>query len=528
MAEVTEAAAADQRVLVQEAVGAAHGLGAMARTTDAASCRETLAVFLRKNPRYVFAGFAPVDGTMRCSTSPNEAIDLTQTEDFQASIDRAEIYTALSPSGELSGAPVFVVSVPVFDGPTLTGMMALSIALDRFSEGLDDSQIRDGLALLGITTKAQVFDMFDPMGADALAGLPVDITPDSLKARSGTSFVANDSAGNSRFYTVRSAANDSYTIVGSWPYSGPASNGTLKLALLPMLFAILMWLASMTVAYIGLNQLVLRHLAELRSGMRRFALGERGGPGVLLDGAPDEFKDAQRAFNRMTLLITDAEAKQQSDLQDKEVLLREIHHRVKNNLQMIASIMNLQSRSAQTSEARSILESLKRRVSALATLHRSLYNQPETSRVNARDLIGAVVSETSLMSPNPRMVINTDIAAVLLYPDQAVPLSMWVAEALMNAMKHARIDENERVKIALSLTVSDTGDVFVKMTNPADAPEDDAPQTGLGSKLMLAFERQLDGTAEHNTQDGVFTRTLRFQAVEFEPIEQDEKAQAAA
>ncbi|MEO0390172.1 MAG: histidine kinase dimerization/phosphoacceptor domain -containing protein [Pseudomonadota bacterium] len=514
----TEVEAVEQRARIKQSIGAGQALGAVARVADLDVCRRAMQRFLENDPSFVFAGFVPVDGRMECSSAGDQVVDLSAAPNLQDAIDRADVYVDVNSSGAVTGQYVLIVSVPVFGDGALLGFLSLSTPMQSMQTA---AQSRDEITLIGISTSGNVFPITD-LTNGIEKSLPSNVSIENLRSMVGQSFLGEDHYGEPRMFSVTQPVGDSFVVVGSWAQADLINTGTWRLALAPLFFAVLMWGASMAVSYLGLTRLVLKPLAELRSAMRRFALGERSEVALRLQNAPEEFKDSERAFNRMAVLITEAEARQLTDLHDKEVLLREVHHRVKNNLQMIASIMNLQARNARTDEAREVLDGLQRRVRGLAMLHRSLYTEPETSCVDARDLVAAVVSDTSAMLPGTGQAIETDLHSAALYPDQAVPLSMWVAEALTNAVKYAGADASGAVAIAVSLQVDDSqGAVSLRVENsvgPAHLVEDANPEsTGLGTKLMTAFCRQLDGTDEVQRTETRYIQTLRFQIQDFQP-----------
>ena len=528
--EATEAAASDQRAVIQRTVGAAFGLGAVARQSGPETCRSAMRAFVRDNPRYAFAGYIPRDGLMTCSSSDNpEPVDFSGLETFDTALERADVFVDVNSNGTVSGESVIVVSVPVIEQGRLLGLMSVSLKNDQRHAADPERLMQNNLSVIGISTAGDVVDMSFDRDNNTIA-LPAGVALADLRKRAAGSFVAQDQAGEARMFSVHEAAGDAFVMVGSVPLSVVPGQNTPFQTLAPALFAVLMWFASMAVASYGLDRLVLRHLASVRSAMRRFALGERNNDGLTLDDAPEEFEDAARAFSRMALIITEAEAQQMTDLHDKEVLLREVHHRVKNNLQMIASIMNLQLRGAHSDEVREMLESLKGRVRALATLHRSLYSEVGTAQVDARDLIAAVVAETETLAPVPDLRIDTALDPVALYPDQAVPLSMWATEALTNAVKYVGAAAGDVPRISVSLTVDDEKTVVLCIENTlgADAGAADADSTGLGTTLMTAFCRQLEGSDAVERHSGRYERTLRFAVEAFqaegEPADRDHVA----
>jgi len=526
--DTTRVAASDQRAQIKQAIGAGYGLGTVARIGDLTTCRQSMSRFVGADPSVAFAGFIPVNGLMECSSSGDTVVDFSGYKSLQDAIDRRGVYVEVNGNGAVSGQAVVIVNVPVFEDNALLGFVSLSMPQNAVKIPGQDA---DDIILAAIGTSNEVFVLSEGVGAPETF-MPRDLSPADVATRAGTSFVAQNASDQSRVFSVTEPISDSYVIVGSWAQATVLDTGVWRQAFMPVLFAVLMWAASMAVAYLGMDRLVLRHLADLRSAMRQFALGERNSDGLALNNAPTEFQDAERAFNRMALLITEAEARQMTDLHDKEVLLREVHHRVKNNLQMIASIMNLQARAARKDEVREVLGGLQRRVRGLATLHRSLYTEAETSRIDAQELVAAVVSETSSMVPDPSVSISTDLASAMLYPDQAVPLSMWLAEALTNAVKYVGRDERGAVFISVAVEVGATGMVTLRIENSTGKPLVDGQvvgeSTGLGTKLMMAFSRQLEGEVEAVETEGRYLHTLRFQIQDFNPESDDVKPDASS
>ena len=515
--DATRVAATEQRAQIKEAIGAGYGLGAMALESDLETCRAAMARFLRNDPIFAFVGYIPVSGLMACSSAGDRVIDFSDYDTLEDAIDRADVYVEVNADGAVSGQAVVIVSVPVFDAAdTLAGFVSLSLPKATVAAQGADLNV----TLAAIATSGEVFALRSADTAPA-QHLPVNMATADIVARAGETFVARDISGQNRMFAVTEPVADSYVIVGSWAQDTVVGAGVWRLALMPALFAVLMWAASMSVAYFGLDRLVLRHLKSLRSAMRQFALGERSSDGLRLEGAPDEFKDAERAFNRMALLITEAEARQMTDLHDKEVLLREVHHRVKNNLQMIASIMNLQARGARSDEVRDVLSGLQRRVRALAMLHQTLYTEPESARVDARDVVATVVSDASTVLLDASLQIQTELTSALLYPDQAVPLSMWMTEALTNAAKYVGQPEDAKPEIRVTMTLDDSNALCLSIKNTVGAPLAGAPSeggsSGLGTKLMTAFCRQLDGTVTTEKTGDRFTMVLRFAVQGFAP-----------
>lgn len=522
-AAANTAAAAAQIERIDRAVGAGYGLGILALSLQSEACAQAMRAFVATYSEYRFAGFVEPGGLSTCHSDGAQPLDYSDAEGYRTAMNRADIHVEVNTSGANEGDAVLRINTPVMRDESLAGIVLLSVPL----EPVDTDRFRalgQETDLFGVTASGELFRVSTDAGKPGLT-LPRGFAPEDLFARAGTTFENEARDGTPHFFSVTPVIANSYVVVGTAPLASLAtSTGQLQMAM-PVVFGLIMWITGLVVAYFGLNRLVLRHLKSLRSALRRFALGERGDHVLELDGAPEEFKEAERAFNRMALLLTDAEAQQMTDLHHKEVLLREVHHRVKNNLQMIASIMNMHSRSARSEETRSVLMELQRRVRGLAMLHRSLYTEVTSSTVEAGKLVDAVVTDTSILSPDKRLKTSTELASVWLYPDQAVPLSMWLAEALTNAVKYAGPDASGVARILVTLSKDDPDQVTLTVENtktPEDRDDRDmfVESTGIGAKLMTAFCRQLEGEVRVSESEESYALTLTFSVQGFE-VEDD-------
>ena len=112
-------------------------------------------------------------------------------------------------------------------------------------------------------------------------------------------------------------------------------------------------------------------------------------------------------------------------IHQKEVLLREVHHRVKNNLQLIASIMSMHLRKARTPETREVIKGLQDRVMSLATIHRELYQTVGVTDVHVDALLGSIARQVCALATGPGRRFETSLSfdSFEMTPDQVVPLS---------------------------------------------------------------------------------------------------------
>ncbi|MDI6881694.1 MAG: PAS domain S-box protein [Methanothermobacter sp.] len=191
-------------------------------------------------------------------------------------------------------------------------------------------------------------------------------------------------------------------------------------------------------------------------------------------------------------------------LQKKEVLLREVHHRVKNNLQIITSLLSLQAKYCGSEEAKSIIADSQGRIKSLALVHEKLYKTETIAHISSREYLEGLVRDIiNFQAPRPiRIRLETDIDDIPLEMDKCIPLGIITNELVMNSLKHAFPEEEGIITVEFkcrgdkcNLEVSDNG---------RGLPEDfDIERlSSLGLQLVLGLVKQLDGQIGIESDDG--------------------------
>ncbi|MFW8633538.1 sensor histidine kinase [Cribrihabitans pelagius] len=513
----TQRAAARERELLHRAGGVTEGLAALILpfTGDQGACSEFLQAFTQKENPFTFAAFIGPDGQMNC-TSNGVKGDVSQEWSF------LKAQTVNGPSfavdANISGSPTpqLLATSPVRQSGTIAGYVSIAVP-HRMASAPGQPGVVSGIQFSTVDSQGDI--LFSSLPAeDASLTLPSTVPRRELLQRTGETFYGDSHSGNPRFFAVSAIIPGQVAVIGSWPMEKAMSMTGNPASLMTTAFPVLMWLAGITVAVFGLQRLVVRHLSALRTAMRRYALGERADARLELSHPPREFEEAQQSFNRMVTILSEAERRREQDLVEKTVLLREVHHRVKNNLQMIASIMNMQSRSAHSMEARNMLAQLQRRVRGLATIHRSLNTNPDITTVDSRELINGLVDEIGSINPShgPGVEIGRDVIEAPLSQDQAVTLSMLFSEAMTNAVKYAGKPDEGPARITVSLHLADADTLELEICNTKGErvfeTVDEDMGSGVGTRLMKAFTTQLDGEASILDTEDCYCYRLRFPA----------------
>ena len=514
----TEHASLNERMIVQRARGNARLLGHLSQElTDPAKCAEHLGSFIEANPHFSFVGFLPVSGAMTCS-SATRPFDFSKTDGFDDLMSAGKPTVVINKAAPLSGRPVIVVSEPYFLNDTLVGMVSISVPREKLDE-IEENNVANGfLNAVTFNATGTILTSEDET-SDVQNTLPRNINLEDLVGESAYSFSAEDRSGIERIYTFVPIEDGLVFTLGIWEISETPSafNWT---GIPASIFPVLMWLASLAVALVAVYRLVIRHIGALVDQMRGFAK-TRELPETLTDGwAPAEIVELGAGFQDLADVIIRDEAKQENNLRDKSVLIKEVHHRVKNNLQLISSIMNMQIRKAKSAETKAVLGRVQDRVLSLATIHRDLYQSSAAGLVDASALIREIVEKSAEIGSSDEMDIDLRLSLdpVSLYPDQAVPISLLASEAATNAMKYLGKTAQGKRWIDVSLTLGAQNQCQLVFANSVSdtAPElEDSESTGLGAQLIKAFAIQLGGKISTEETDDQYRIVVDFEIAEF-------------
>jgi len=215
------------------------------------------------------------------------------------------------------------------------------------------------------------------------------------------------------------------------------------------------------------------------------------------------------------IIIEEAKQKIDTSLKEKEILLKEIHHRVKNNLQMISSLLNLQSYSLTNKDAIQALDESKNRVQAIALVHKKLYQDTEISKIDLLDYINDLcIWMGQFRSSDSKINFQLDIENIDLNVDTVVPLGLIISELLSNSQKHA-FKEVESPEISITITEKENGQLLLLYAdNGSGLPDDFSIENlnSLGFEIIEALTEQLNGNMTIGSKYGMFLQ-LEFKRV---------------
>ena len=248
-----------------------------------------------------------------------------------------------------------------------------------------------------------------------------------------------------------------------------------------------------------------------RMGERREILGRRN-DGTEFPAEASISKVEVEGQAMFTVILRDvtqrslADEKIKASLHEKEALLKEIHHRVKNNLQVVSSLLGLQSRSIADAEQRKMFEESQNRVYSMALLHESLYQSDNLSQIDFPEYIRQLADHLfrSYGVAAERIRLRTDFDRISLHMDTAVPCGLIINELVSNSLKYAFPDgRHGEIHIGLHGQPAGMAKLLVADNGIGLSSEVDWTTTrSLGLRLVRSLAQQLGGHLEVQSQLG--------------------------
>jgi two-component sensor histidine kinase len=317
-----------------------------------------------------------------------------------------------------------------------------------------------------------------------------------------------DARGQRRVYSAAPVVGDVVYVLLSARSPGLWSWARLN-PLTGIIFPLLTFVLALAAVFVVTERVVIRWIAYLQRIAALYAKGRLSVRPIQAEQMPPEIRDLAATLEQMAEGIVGRDASLRDSLAQKDALMREIHHRVKNNLQVISSLLSMQQRSLSDPAARAAMSDTRQRITALALIYRALYQGPDLKRVDLRPFLEQLTAQlvASEMLNGPGVQTDLSVDALVIDPDRLAPLALFAVEAITNAQKHAFAKRGG----VLTLNFHVHGDeAELEISDDGTAGEDALGASGVGRTLMTAFARQLRGRAElvRNAKGGVTARLL--------------------
>jgi len=220
----------------------------------------------------------------------------------------------------------------------------------------------------------------------------------------------------------------------------------------------------------------------------------------------NQIKRKQIAQQNITI-TTNNEALNQSILK-QSILLSEVHHRVKNNLQLVISLLALHGHHTNNSSVKTYLDDLSRKVFSIALIHEQLYRSGDFEKIDTKEYIQELTSNFQILQDvNKQIVFVTDVDQIMLNLETVLPLGIICSELISNSLKYAQSDDN-KIKINISLKFVQSEYLLTYKDNGPGLQEDIIikKKQGMGLTLIGNMVRQLQGeSSRYNDSGAVFT-----------------------
>jgi two-component sensor histidine kinase len=235
------------------------------------------------------------------------------------------------------------------------------------------------------------------------------------------------------------------------------------------------------------------------------ALGEEVAVEALKRGATDYVLKDKLDRLPATVLRALAEARERGErkraqdalqqmLDERTALLHELDHRVKNNLQLLLSVIGIEVRQAEDEQARQVLGRMKERMQALAAAHRDLYDGQGSTRFDASSFAKGLCEELTTSVPDVRITPEFEVETVEVEAAKAAPMALLFNEIVVNALTHAYKERHGKLK--LLLRVRDGTLLFQLSDDAFSLEEKEAAQKSASGTILKALARQLDAHVE--------------------------------
>ncbi|WIY69845.1 sensor histidine kinase [Aquidulcibacter paucihalophilus] len=409
--------------------------------------------------------------------------------------------TVLARAPAVAGQPPGLIVATRLERPMgrFDGAMVALIPLSSLQPDLDDPSLPAGSQAALTDADGRLLTATNLEAFTLTRGEPLAGWVERARSDASAIFEADDAAGRHRVYAGAAlAGRDVYALLSapapgllSWARLNPV--GALFMPLLAwfLAFTAVMWVS---------ERVVIRWLNYLERVAAIYAKGRFSVRPVQAMNAPAEIRVLARTLDELAESIVARDAALTASLEEKDALMREIHHRVKNNLQIISSLLSMQQRALTDPASKAAVGDTRQRISALALIYRTLYQSDDLRYADARIFLTELVGQLVASESGRGQLVTSSVEAdsLVVDPDKLAPLALWLVEAVSNAQKHAFTGRGGDLKVRF----------FVQGETSVLEVQDDGPgvsetfRAGVGRTLMGAFAKQLRGTAEMVPAEG--------------------------
>lgn len=426
---------------------------------------------------------------------------------FQSLRSGADLVVAADPGAVYANEPSVLAAVRAGTPEKFEGAMAAVLTLADLKVGTASRYMPDGAEVALADAQGRVFAATDPSAFSP----PPSGWRSRASANGSALWNGEDRSHRDRSYSAAPLVGDDVFVILSapapellsWAWINPISR-----LLLPLLaFAL-----GLAAVWYTAERGVIRWIVYLQRVAAIYARGRFSVRPLQAERAPPEIRELAATLDAMAGGIVARDASLMDSLAEKDALMREIHHRVKNNLQIITSLLNMQQRALSDPAAKAAMNDTRQRITALAQIYRALYQGPDLKRVDLRPFLEELTAQLLANDMGglggSGALVRTEVHAdpLVIDPDRLAPIALFAVEAITNAQKHAFGPSGGALIVGFHVRGEEA-----ELSISDDGPGvDDSLVGGVGRTLMTAFARQLRGkvTFEMREPRGLTVRLI--------------------
>ncbi|MDB5698626.1 MAG: hypothetical protein JWN69_1430 [Alphaproteobacteria bacterium] len=284
-----------------------------------------------------------------------------------------------------------------------------------------------------------------------------------------------------------------------------AANPISAAELLMILLPVMMWISAAAIGWLIVDRLLLKPLVRMQRAISEYRPGDREIALPELSTPAREIGELGQAFDKVARTVARHEAELEAAVARQTRLVREVHHRVKNNLQVVASLLNLHARGSRNEDVAAAYASIQRRVDALAVVHRNHYAELEENRgVALKPLISELAANLRATAPSSaaHMAISVNIESYYVTQDVAVSVAFLITEIIEFVMFSGAAP----ARIALTGNEGGrTATLVVESESLRGETNRDAQLFDRFDRIVTGLSRQLRSTIERDSETGRYS-----------------------
>ncbi len=491
-----------EEAIINRAKNLLGAIAVLSPDTAQAQCGENLARLLSQYSDFTNIAMLAPDGALQCVAQGSQGAVAAPFPAWFQSVLNGQSFAISAADPGLGAEPSIAAAAPLFDaGNNVRHVLVVMIKLSALEQPMRDISLPEGGAMVVLDHKGNALVQRSNQ-VPTENWLPTGFLDKQPSSTASGIFEGYGNDGIERRYVLVPLAGEMFAVYGM----PTASIGDPAHFLLYSNIgsALLMWLAALAITAFAIGYFVTRPLLRIRRGMAAYTAGDTRSRILDVDDLPGEVQLLAATFNDMADTIAARDDALREAVSYQKALTREVHHRVRNNLQIINSLMNLQSWRAETPSEVATFTEVQRRVTALGLVHGAIYQGDDMRSVRLKALLTdlCAATEQAMGDIDPLPLFEADADELSASADIAVPLAFLITEIIGEATLR-RNGSPIPGHIRIEIRKAGTGGILIVQADKRlfEPAQGEAPARRNGLNLLAGLVRQLGGVQQIN-EDG--------------------------